>query len=63
MSRPEEDFPQFCGRTDSMGVECERPELEKRISILQEQLDAAKAENDSLRAALDKATGPDGSAK
>ena len=46
-----------------MGVECERPELEKRISILQEQLAAAKAENDSLRAALDKATGPDGSAK
>ena len=42
--RPEEDFPQFCGRTDSMGVECERPELEKRISTLQEQIDTAKAE-------------------
>ncbi|MDR3392458.1 MAG: hypothetical protein P4L77_12075 [Sulfuriferula sp.] len=35
---PEDDFPQYCGRTDSMGIECERPELEKRIASLEATL-------------------------
>ncbi|HUX43544.1 MAG TPA: hypothetical protein VMV57_02220 [Terracidiphilus sp.] len=35
---PQDEFPQYCGRTDSMGIECEKPELEQRIARLEAEL-------------------------
>jgi hypothetical protein len=36
-------FTKYCGRADSMGVECEKPELERRIADLERQLAEAQA--------------------
>ena len=46
---PGDDFPQYCGRTDSMGVECEKPELEKRITVLEGTLRERTKNADFLR--------------
>lgn len=41
MTEPQipDDFPQYCGRTDSMGVECEKPELERQLAKAEEERD------------------------
>jgi hypothetical protein len=52
--RVPDDFPQYCGRTDSMGVECEKPELEKRLAKAEAERDALKARTEEImRAALE----------
>ena len=38
----DDDFVQYCGRTDSMGIECEKPELKRRIAELEAQLAEAQ---------------------
>ena len=45
----DDDFVQYCGRTDSMGIECEKPELKRRIAELEAQLAEAQKAVDGKR--------------
>ena len=48
----DDDFVQYCGRTDSMGIECEKPELKRRIAELEAQLAEAQKAAEIVKLAL-----------